>query len=56
MIEIFIGSSRLDTFKDEDVNIKLSVQNIKDISKIFADYTQNFSVPASKANNAVFKH
>ena len=56
MIEIYIGSSRLDTFKDEDVNIKLSVQNIKDISKIFADYTQNFSVPASKANNAVFKH
>ena len=56
MIEIYIGSERLDTFKDEDVNIKLSVQNIKDISKIFADYTQNFSVPASKANNAVFKH
>lgn len=56
MIEIFIGSSRLDTFKDEDVVIKLSVQNIKDISKVFADYTQNFSVPASKANNAVFKH
>ena len=56
MIEIFIGSSRLDTFSDEDVVIKLSVQNIKDISKVFADYTQNFSVPASKANNAVFKH
>lgn len=56
MIEIYIGSERLDTFKDEDVNIKLSVQNIKDISKIFADYTQNFSVPASRTNNAVFKH
>lgn len=56
MIEIYIGSERLDTFKDEDVNIKLSVQNIKDISKIFSDYTQNFSVPASRANNAVFKH
>lgn len=56
MIEIYIGSEKLDTFKDEDINIKLSVQNIKDISKVFADYTQNFSVPASKANNAVFKH
>lgn len=56
MIEIYIGSERLDLFKDEDVNIKLSVQNIKDISKIFADYTQNFSVPASRTNNAVFKH
>jgi hypothetical protein len=56
MIEVYIGSERLDLFKDEDVNIKLSVQNIKDISKIFADYTQNFSVPASRTNNAVFKH
>lgn len=56
MIEIYIGSEKLDTFKDEDVNIKLSVQNIKDISKLFADYTQNFSVPASNSNNAVFKH
>jgi len=56
MIEVYIGSERLDLFKDEDVNIKLSVQNIKDISKVFADYTQNFSVPASRTNNAVFKH
>ena len=56
MIEVYIGSERLDLFKDEDVNIKLSVQNVKDISKIFADYTQNFSVPASRTNNAIFNH
>lgn len=56
MIEIFIGSQKLDTFKDEDVNITLNVQNIQDISKVYADYTQSFSVPASKSNNAVFKH
>ena len=56
MIEIYIGSERLDTFKDEDVNIKLSLQNVKDISKLFTDYTQNFQVPASKTNNSVFKH
>jgi hypothetical protein len=56
MIEIYIGSERLDTFKDEDVNIKLSIQNVKDISKLFMDYTQNFQVPASTKNNKVFKH
>lgn len=56
MIEIYVGSERLDTFKDEDVNINLSLQNVKDISKLFTDYTQNFQVPASKSNNAVFKH
>ena len=56
MIEVYIGSEKLDTFKDEDVNINLSIQNVRDISKLFTDYTQNFQVPASKANNAVFKH
>ena len=56
MIEIYIGSSRLDTYKDEDISITLNIQNIKDISKLFVDFTQNFSVPASAANNAAFKH
>lgn len=56
MIEIYIGTSRLDIFKDEDINITLNVQNIQDISKVFADYTQNFSVPASRVNNDLFKH
>lgn len=56
MIELYIGTERLDLFKDEDVNITLNVQNIKDISKVFADYTQSFSLPASQNNNAVFKH
>ena len=56
MMEIYIGTERLDLFKDEDVSINLSVQNIKDISKVFADYTQNFSVPASVVNNKIFKH
>ena len=56
MIEIYIGSERLDTFKDEDVNITLSIQNIKDISRLFTDFTQNFQVPASRQNNDVFKH
>ena len=56
MIEIYIGSEKIDTYKDEDVNITLSIQNVRDISRLFTDYTQNFQVPASKINNAVFKH
>jgi hypothetical protein len=56
MIEIYIGSEKIDTYKDEDVNITLSIQNVRDISRLFTDYTQNFQVPASKTNNAVFKH
>ena len=43
-------------FGDEDIVINLSVQNIQDISKVFTDFTQGFSVPASPRNNAIFSH
>ena len=38
------------------MNITLSIHNIKDISRLFTDFTQNFQVPASRQNNYVFKH
>lgn len=48
--------NRLELFDDEKININLSVQNISDISKVYTDFTQSFSVPASQNNNAIFKH
>ena len=47
---------RLDLFKDEDISINLTSKNISDISKVFAEFTQGFSVPASPNNNAIFSH
>lgn len=55
-LEIYIEGQLIEQFKDEGVNIKSSVQNINDISKVFADFTKDFNVPASKANNKFFKH
>lgn len=34
----------------------MSVQNVKDISKVFGDFSKSFTLPASPNNNAVFKH
>lgn len=51
-----INYQRLDLFKDEDISINLTSKNISDISKVFAEFTQGFSVPASPANNAIFSH
>ena len=48
--------SELELFQDETININLSVQNVKDISKVFTEFTQSFTVPASKTNNAIFRH
>ena len=55
-VQIYIGSERLELFKDETVSINQSIQNIKDISKIFTEFTQSFTVPASPNNNKIFTH
>ena len=55
-VDIYIGDYRLDLFQDEEIGINLSVQNIQDISKVFTDFTQSFTVPASGINNEIFKH
>ena len=43
-------------FKDESITITESIQNVKDIEKVFTAFTQSFSVPASKTNNKIFEH
>jgi hypothetical protein len=55
-VGIFIGDDELDVFNDENIVINMSVQNIQDISKVFTDYTQDFTVPASPSNNKIFDH
>lgn len=53
---VYIEGQRLDLFDDETISIVSSVQNIEDISRIFNDFSQSFTVPASPNNNRIFKH
>ena len=46
----------MDMFSDESVEITQTIQNIKDISKVFTDFTKTFTLPASPTNNKLFKH
>ena len=64
-VELYINTSgygeaityqRLDLFEEQSINITNSLQDIKDIAKVFTDFTQQFNIPASKANSKVFKH
>ena len=55
-IQIYIGDARLDLFDDESISVTQTIQNVKDISKIFTDFSQTFTVPASPKNNTIFKH
>ena len=49
-------AKRIKLFDDEKISIKSSVQQISDISKTFTDFSQTFTVPATKNNNKIFKH
>lgn len=47
---------RMDLFEEQSINITSSIKDIRDISKVFTDYSQQFNLPASTNNNKLFKH
>jgi hypothetical protein len=55
-IQLYIEGERVDMFSDESVNITQTIQNVKDVSKIFTDFSKTFTLPASKTNNKIFEH
>ena len=55
-LQLYISGTRVDLFKDESVSMTQTIQNVRDIAKIFTEFTQSFTVPASKINNILFRH
>ncbi len=55
-LQLFIEGERIDLFKDETVSLTQTIQNARDIGSIFTDFSKSFSLPASAANNKLFKH
>ena len=55
-VQLYINNQRVDLFDDESISLNSSIQNVKDISKIFTDYSQTFTIPTSKNNNKIFQH
>jgi chitodextrinase len=47
---------RIELFDFESIELTSSLQDVRDISKVFTDFSQEFTVPASKTNNAIFQH
>ena len=47
---------KIDLFDDEKINISSSIQNVQDISKVYTDFSQSFTVPASENNNKIFEY
>ena len=55
-LQLYIENQRVDLFKDESVSLTQTIKNVKDIAKVFTEFTQTFSVPASSVNNKIFQH
>jgi len=55
-VQVYIEGQRLDLFKDEIVSVTSKQQDVQDISKVYTDYSQSFSVPSTPKNDAIFQH
>ena len=47
---------RVDMFDDETISLTSKIQDVRDIGKVFMDFSQSFTVPASRDNNKIFEH
>lgn len=55
-VSLYVNNVKLDLFKDEEIQVSSTIQNLQDISKVFTDFTQTFTLPCSKVNNEVFEY
>ena len=58
-VESISGSGdylKLELFNDEKIELTSTIQNIQDISKVYSDFTQSFTIPASTINNSILHH
>lgn len=55
-VSIYIEDNRIDLFPDETISLTRSAQSLKDLTKVFTDFSKSFKVPATDNNNAIFKH
>lgn len=47
---------KIELFNDEEIQINSSIQNVQDLAKVYTDFTQSFTIPASPHNNRLFNH
>lgn len=54
--ELYILDVKVDLYDDVSINLTDNIKNSKDVGKVFAAFTQQFRIPASKTNNKLFQH
>ena len=51
---LVIDDTPVDLFNDESVSLTRQLKDLQDLSTVWTDYTQDFQIPASETNNAIF--
>ena len=55
-LQLYIQGNRVELGSNDSLILKRIVKDITDPKKLFSDFSRDFSVPASKSNNKLFKH
>jgi len=55
-VQLYINDERVDLFDDEVISLTQTIKNIRDVSRVFTDFSKSFTLPASKKNNKIFEH
>ena len=53
---LIIDEQTIDLFNDESVQLSRQVKDLQDLSTCWTDYTQNFTIPSSPTNDAIFSN
>ena len=55
-VQLYINEKRVEMSGFEGITITDTIKDVRDVSKVFTEYSQTFKVKASKDNNKIFKH
>ena len=55
IVDLYIDGTRVDFYEDQSITIRDRIKDSKDPGTLYTSFTQQFTLPASKTNNKVFK-
>lgn len=55
-VQLYILDQRVELFDSETIVMKSKIQDVRDVSKVFTDFSHEFTIPASKTNNRILRH
>ena len=55
-VALYFNDVYLDLFGDEDIVLTRKATDYRELGRVYTDFTQTFTVPATPKNNKALKH